>query len=124
MAETFSIVLPEISSKTGNASGTIRASSLTAVGATAVPVDGISGVLKTGDMVKFANHAKVYMITADRSGNGSLSIEPALQAAVANNEALTYDNVPFLARLNNDIQEYALASASLVDYDVDFIEAV
>ncbi len=124
MAETFNVVLPEISSKTGNATGTVRSTAIHAIGVTTVSIDGLSGVLKTGDVVKFANHAKVYMITADRSGTGNLSIEPSLQSAVANNEVITYDNVPFLARLNNDIQEYSLASASLVNYDVDFIEAV
>ena len=64
------------------------------------------------------------MITADRSGTGTLSFEPGLEVAVSGTQTITYNNVPFLVRLNNDIQEYSLGSASLVDYDVDFIEAV
>ena len=64
------------------------------------------------------------MITADLTGAGDLSIQPALRVAVPNDTALVYDSVPFTVRLNNDVQEYALGSASLVDYEVDFIEAV
>ena len=124
MAETFSIVLPEISAKTGTASGTARANGAAVLGATSVNVDGFTGALKAGDMVKFSNHTKVYMITADRSGAGALAIQPALRVALTNDLVMTYNNVPFTVRLNNDVQAYSLASASLLDYEVDFIEAV
>jgi len=124
MAETFSIVLPEISSKTGTASGTALTNGAAALGATSVNVDGFTGTLKAGDMVKFSNHTKVYMITADLSGAGALAIQPALRVALSTNSGMTYDSVPFTVRLNNDVQAYSLASASLLDYEVDFIEAV
>ena len=48
----------------------------------------------------------------------------ALRVALTNDLVMTYDNVPFTVRLNNDVQAYSLASASLLDYEVDFIEAV
>ena len=64
------------------------------------------------------------MITADRSGAGALAIQPALRVALTNDLVITYDNVPFTVRLNNDVQSYSLESASLLDYEVDFIEAV
>ena len=67
-AETFTIVLPQISSKSGDASGTILVNGAADIGATTVGVDGVTGTLKAGDMVKFANHSKVYMLTADRAG--------------------------------------------------------
>jgi len=124
MAETFTIVLPEISSQTGNAAGSVLTSVDEAIGQTTISIDGLTGTLKAGDMIKFDNHSKVYMITADLTGAGDLSIQPALRVAVPNNTALVYDSVPFTVRLNNDVQEYALGSASLVDYEVDFIEAV
>jgi len=123
-AETFSIVLPEISSTSGTATGTVQTVGAALIGAKTISIDGLSGVLKAGDVVKFANHSKVYMVTADRSGTGNLSIEPGLETALVNDEGVTYNSVPFLVRLNNDIQEYTIGSASLVDYDVDFIEAV
>ena len=124
MAETFSIVLPEISSTSGTATGTVRTNGTSPIGDKTIPIDGLTGVLKAGDVIKFASHSKVYMVTQDRSGTGNLSIEPGLEAAVANDTVITYNNVPFLVRLNNDIQEYNIGSASLVDFDVDFIESV
>jgi hypothetical protein len=123
-AETFTIVLPQISSKSGDASGTILVNGAADIGATTVGVDGVTGTLKAGDMVKFANHSKVYMLTADRAGNGNISIQPALRVAVPNDNAVTFDSVPFTVRLNNDVQEFNLGSASLVDYEIDMIEAV
>jgi len=123
-AETFTIVLPQISSKSGDASGTILVNGAADIGATTVGVDGVTGTLKAGDMVKFANHSKVYMLTADRAGDGNISIQPALRVAVPNNNAVTFDSVPFTVRLNNDVQEFNLGSASLVDYEIDMIEAV
>jgi hypothetical protein len=123
-AETFTIVLPQISSKSGDASGTILVNGAADIGATTVGVDGVTGTLKAGDMVKFANHSKIYMLTADRAGDGNISIQPALRVAVPNDNAVTFDSVPFTVRLNNDVQEFNLGSASLVDYEIDMIEAV
>jgi hypothetical protein len=124
MAETFNIVLPEISTTSGTASGTVRANGASSIGDKTIAIDGLSGLLKAGDVVKFANHSKVYLVTQDRSGAGNLSIEPGLVSAIINNEIVTYNSVPFLVRLNNDVQEYKLGSASLVDFEVDFIEAI
>ena len=124
MAETFSIVLPEISSTSGTASGTVRTNGTSPIGDKTIAIDGLTGLLKAGDVIKFASHSKVYMVTQDRSGAGDLSIEPGLEAVVANDTVITYNDVPFLVRLNNDIQEYNIGSASLVDFDVDFIESV
>ena len=124
MAETFSIVLPEISSTSGTATGTVRTNGTSPIGDKTITIDGLTGLLKAGDVIKFASHSKVYMVTQDRSGAGNLSIEPGLEVAVANNTVITYNDVPFLVRLNNDIQEYNIGSASLVDFDVDFIESV
>jgi len=123
-AETFTIVLPQISSKSGDASGTILVNGAADIGATTVGVDGVTGTLKAGDMIKFANHTKVYMLTADRAGDGNISIQPALRVAVPNDNAVTFDSVPFTVRLNKDVQEFNLGSASLVDYEIDMIEAV
>lgn len=123
MSETFQIVLPEISVKSGNATGTVSTTASASIGATTVAIDGLSGTLKAGDPIKFANHSKVYIIASDRTGNGTLTFYPALRSALVNNEVLTYTNVPFTVRLQNDIQKYTLGLASLVKYEVDFIEA-
>ena len=124
MAEEFTIVLPEISYKSGNATGTVRTDGVEAIGQTSISIDGLSGTLKAGDMIKFSTHNKVYMIVSDRAGNGQLTIQPSLISAVPNNTIITYDDVPFTVRLNNDVQAYDLGLASMVDYEVDFIEAI
>jgi hypothetical protein len=46
MAEEFTIVLPEISSKSGNATGTVRTNGVEAIGQTSISIDGLSGTLK------------------------------------------------------------------------------
>jgi len=89
-----------------------------------VPIDGISGTLKAGDFIKFANHSKVYMVTADLTGAGNVSIEPALVANVADNEAITFDSVPFTMRLRNDIQTYDLNANEQYSYEIDMIEVI
>lgn len=124
MAETFTIVLPEVSEASGSASGTLAANGTGSIGATSIAVDGITGTLKAGDMVKFANHNKAYMITADLSGPGTLEFEPALISAVAIDEVITYDNVPFTVRLANDVQEFGVATDLTYSYEVDFVEAI
>lgn len=124
MAETFTIVLPEVSSSSGSVSGTIAASAAGSIGDTSIAVDGFTGTLKAGDVFKFANHAKVYMATSDLTGSGILSFQPALISAVSDNEIITHDDVPFTVRLNNDVQEYGIATDLSYSYEVDFIEAI
>jgi hypothetical protein len=69
-----------------------------AVGATSVAVTGFaaSGTFKAGDTIVFAGHSQRYSIQADvtlnGSGAGTLSIFPALKAAVANSEVITAEN--------------------------------
>lgn len=124
MAETFTIVLPEVSSSSGSVSGTISAAAAGSIGDTSIAVDGFTGTIKAGDVFKFANHVKVYMATADLTGSGTLAFQPALVAAVSDNEAITHDDVPFTVRLNNDVQEYGIATDLSYSYEVDFIEAI
>lgn len=124
MAETFTIVLPDVSSSSGSVSGTISAAADGGIGDTSIAVDGFTGTLKAGDVFKFASHAKVYMATADLTGSGTLAFQPALVAAVSDNEVITHNNVPFTVRLNNDVQEYGIATDLSYSYEVDFIEAI
>lgn len=124
MAETFTIVLPEVSSSSGSVVGTILAGAVASIGDTSIALDGFTGTLKAGDVFKFANHNKVYMATADLAGAGTLSFQPALVASVSDNEILTHDDVPFTVRLNNDVQEYGISTDLTYSYEVDFIEAI
>jgi hypothetical protein len=87
-------------------------------------MDGISGTIKAGDFIKFANHTKVYMCTADFTNSGTMTIEPGLSAAVADNEVVTFDDVPFQMRLARDVQEFRIAGLDQYIIEVDLIEAV
>jgi hypothetical protein len=124
MLGTFTIVPPVISSTSGTASGTALVNGNHAIGDSTITVDGFTGSLKAGDFVKFANHSKVYMLTADRSGAGTMTIEPALVATLANDEVITYNSVPFTMRLSNDIQEYSLSANEYYTYEIDMAEAL
>ena len=65
-------------------------------GATSIACDGFSAstndVVKVGDLIKFAGHNKVYVVTGDVNSNGasqgSIGIEPPLQSDLANNEVV------------------------------------
>ena len=119
----FSVVPPVISSTSGTASGSVTCSAA-AIGDTSVTISGLTGGLKAGDFVKFAGHTKVYMLTADRSGNGAVSIEPALISTVSASEQLVYNDVPFTVRLANDVQTYDTGVGGIYEYEIDFVEAL
>lgn len=120
----FTVIPSEISSTSGTATGSVLTTGAALVGATSVGVDGLTGDLKAGDFIKFANHDKVYMLTADRSGNGTLSFTPGLVSTLINNEQVVYSDVPFTVRLANDIQTYNTGVGNLFEYEVDFVEAL
>ena len=87
---------------------------------------------KAGDFIKFASHDKVYMIVADvqASSNAStVTIEPPLITALADDSVVTYDNVPFTVHLTSDIQEFGTVGADkdgavLYEYQFDVEEAL
>jgi len=54
----------------------------TVVGLSVVPITGVVGMIPNGTFIKFANHSKVYMLTADRNGNGNMNIYPPLRMAL------------------------------------------
>jgi len=100
---TFTIVPPVIGTTSGTATGTM-VSGTESAGSTSISVSGFTGTIKAGDFVKFENHSKVYMVTADQTGSGSITIEPGLVESVTSGDEITYTNVPFTMRLNNDVQ--------------------
>jgi len=119
----FTVTPTEISTSSGNPSGTVTCSAA-ALGATSVTIAGLTGALKAGDVVKFSGHDKVYMLTADRSGNGAMAFTPALITAVTTSDTVIYINVPFTVRLANDVQGYQLGAGMFYKYEVDFIESL
>jgi hypothetical protein len=127
--ENFTIVPPEVEDARGTASGTPNGTA--SAGATSITLGGSgTGTLKAGDMIKFANHDKVYMVVADQSdiSTGSLTIEPPLTTAVSSSD-ITYDNVPFTVHLTNDIQEFGVVGAdkdgnALYQFEFDVEESL
>lgn len=125
--ETFQIALPDLKNAKGDVSGTVLVNGSHSAGDTTITVDAMTGTLKAGDLIKFA-HSKVYMIvsdvTADGSNEATLTIEPPLREALADDSSVTYDGVEFTVRLTNDIQQFNVALDNLYRYEVDFIEAL
>ncbi len=134
--ENFTIIPPEIEDARGNETGTVLVNGAHAVGDTTIAVDGHQNnnpnAFKAGDFIKFASHDKVYMIVSDvtPSGNAStLTIEPPLITALADDSVVTYDNVPFTVYITNDIQEFgAIGSTAegdlLYEFELDVEEAL
>jgi hypothetical protein len=130
--ENFTIIPPELEDARGNISGTVLVNGIHAVGDTTIAVDAMTGSLKAGDMIKFA-HDKIYMVVADVTADGSneatITIEPPLTTALANDSSVTYDNVPFTVHLTNDVQEFGVVGTnkdgnSLYKYEFDVEETL
>ena len=125
--ETFQIALPDLKNAKGDVSGTVLVNGSHSAGDTTITVDAMTGTLKAGDLVKFS-HNKVYMIVADVTADGSneatLTIEPPLREALADDSSVTYDGVEFTVRLINDVQQFNVGVDNYYRYEVDFIEAL
>ena len=116
--ENFTIIPPEIEDARGTETGTVLVNGVHAVGDTTIAMDAFAGDgagrFKAGDFIKFASHNKVYMVVADATSSSNAStvtIEPPLITALADNSVVTYDNVAFTVHLTNDIQEFGVVGA-------------
>ena len=127
---TFQITPPELAVPQGVATGSPVVSATTASGNT-IPTSGwtpnVQNILKAGDVVRFAGHSKVYMVTVDASsdatGTATLQVQPGLIAPVTNLEAVTVTNVPFTVSLDSDVISYRARRPSLFHFEIDLIEA-
>ena len=126
--EAFTVVPPVISSTTGTAAGTVTVADVntvdpllsTSAGSSSVGVSGGTGTLKKGDLIKFSNHNKVYMLTADVDLDGStvdqVSFYPPLVESVTGGATtITYNSVPFTVFFNNDQISYELLTDGHTD---------
>ena len=122
-AESFTIVPPEISSTRGTATGTVTISKNAVAGSTRVSANGGSGILKKGDLIKFSNHDKVYMLTEDVNMDASsedfLYIYPALTTAVtASTTTVTYNDVPFTVHFESNELNFATSADGTYRYRI------
>ena len=133
--EDFTIVFPSYLNAQGNETNTLLVNGVHAVSDTTIAIDGFAGDgagrLKAGDLIKFA-HDKVYMIVEDvtsSSNSATVTIEPPLRTALANDTSVTYDSVPFNVHLVSDTQEFASGQVDkdgnlLFNYEFDVIESL
>ena len=128
--ETFTIIPPKISDALGSETTTISVNGIHAVGDNTIAIDGFNadsaGSLKAGDFLKFASHTKVYMVVADvtpSSNAATVTIEPPLIEALANDSTVTYDDVTFTVYLEGTVQTYNLGFNDLYNYEFDVCEA-
>ena len=110
--EDFTITMPSYLNAQGNETGTLLVNGSHSVSDTTIAIDGFAGDgagrLKAGDLLKFA-HDKVYMVVEDvtsSSNSATVTIEPPLRTALADNSGVTYDSVPFKVHLTSDVQEF------------------
>ena len=129
--ETFTYTPPIIDDSLGTETGSVLVNGVHAVADTTIAMDGFAGDgagrFKAGDFIKFASHDKVYMVVSDvtsSSNAATVTIEPPLTTALANNEAVTYDSVPFTVALKNDVQEFQIGQDAFFRYELDFIEVI
>ena len=134
--ENFTIIPPEIEDARGVETGTLAVHGSHTVGDTTIAIDGFAADtanrLRQGDFIKFNGHTKVYMVVADvtsSSGAATVTIEPPLTTALSNDEAVSYDNIPFTVHLTNDVQEFGAVSADkdgnvLYQFELDVEEAL
>ena len=134
--ETFTIVPPELEDARGSETGSVLVNGAQSAGDTTIAMDGFAGDgagrFKAGDFIKFASHTKVYMVVSDvtsSSNAATVTIEPPLVADIANDSAVTYDDVAFTVHLTNDVQEFGIVGvdkdgANLYKYEFDVEETL
>ena len=128
--DSFSVVPPVISSTRGTASGTLTVSDDYLAGVLECRSTGASGNLKKGDLIKFSNHDKVYMLTADVNLNQTDSTEdvisfyPNLVEAITNATTITYNDVPFTVYLDSDQQKYITQADNTYKYEITLNEEI
>tara|TARA_R100001440_G_scaffold54359_3_gene74157 strand:+ start:96 stop:740 length:645 start_codon:yes stop_codon:yes gene_type:complete len=93
----------------------------------------VSGdILKRGDVIKFTNHDKVYMITADAanaeatvggSTDVTINIQPPLIADLANDEAVTLNKPAYSVYLTGDVG-YTTDASGLYYYNFSLRECI
>ena len=133
--ENFTIIPPELEDARGNETGSVLVNGNQSAGDTTIAMDGFAGDgagrFKAGDLINFASHDKIYMVVTDvtsSSNAATVTIEPPLIADIANDSAVTYDDVSFTVHLTRDVQQFGSVGADkdgslLYKYELDVEEA-
>ena len=101
-----------------------------AVDDTTIVMDGFNpnkaDVVNAGDFFKFASHSKVYMVVENSTSVGNvatLTIRPALIESIADNEVVTFQDVPFTVFVD-DVFEYKLSRQGFYTFSVKLKESL
>jgi len=128
--ESFQVVPPVVNAGLGSPAGTPLVNGADQTGRTVV-TDGWNNsivIFKAGDYLKFANHDKVYTVTADVTSSGAgaatIAIEPALITSPATDSAITYTSVPFTVALTTRVQEFSTGTTGLFEFEIDLEEVI
>jgi len=85
-------------------------------------------VMKAGDILRFAGHAKTYMVTADATSDGAgavtLSIRPALAEALVNNEGITVRDVPIQCTFAKDDLVTSVSPGDVWGFSIELVETL
>lgn len=129
--ESFSIELPgSLSSSRGTAAGTVTISDDYAAGVTNCRSTGGTGTLKKGDLIKFSNHDKIYMLTADvnldqlDSSEDVINFYPALTTAITNTTTLGYSNIKITVMQTADVNQYQTGTDNKFKYELEVQEVL
>lgn len=125
---SFTVVPPVVASSRGTAAGTVTVNATAAAGALTCNVSGGTGTLKKGDLIKFSNHDKVYMLTEDvnldESTVDTLNFYPNLVSSISNTTTITYTNVPIKVYLDSDQQKYIAQADGTYKYEITVNEEI
>ena len=130
--EDFTIVAPLDNLGAGKSETDIQVVGAHTSGDASIALDGFTanqtGALKAGDLIKFANYSKVYMVQSDidSDGSGALTvlISPNLVASLADNEAVTVNKPSFTVYLENNEIMYSTDASGFYSISFDVREVI
>jgi hypothetical protein len=126
--DTFTIIPPNLATPIGTQTTTVNVGGNYSAGTAAVVLSGgtVGATLKAGDVLKFSNHTKVYMVTDDLTvggaGTATINITPPLVSAVTTSHTIQFSDVPFTVALVNELQEIKANVAGYYSYELDVEE--
>jgi hypothetical protein len=129
---TFALTLPDDLKNTSSGyAGTVTnptgAAAATSVTATVTWTSGTVPILRAGDLIKFSNHNKTYMVTADVNATSTtvtINFFPGLRTAQTTAGSVTVNNVAPTVRLATDQFDVGLGNDLFGNFSIDFIEVV
>tara|TARA_R110000764_G_scaffold44175_2_gene99453 strand:- start:483 stop:1088 length:606 start_codon:yes stop_codon:yes gene_type:complete len=130
--EDFTIAAPLDNLGAGKLQTDIQVVGAHVVADASIALDGFTanqtGSLKAGDLIKFANHSKVYMVQSDTasSSSGALTvlISPPLVQALTDNNAVTVNKPQFTVYLENNEIMYSTSSSGFYSISFDVREVI